>query len=364
MRGVLAAIDKHPKLTLQIIATGMHLDPTHGEGLASIGQAGFRVDRVIAWPAGSGRDRLTTAQNTGRATTDLATAFSDLGTDVVLVVGDRVEAFAAATAAHLSELTLAHVHGGDRAAGQVDDSLRHAISKLAHLHFPATKRSALRLAKMGEDAWRIHRAGSPGVDHIHAEAAPAAQVQEFVGPLPRRRYAILVLHPVDADDELESRRANLVLRAAMSIPYDRIVIVYPNNDPGSAGIVHTWDGLNDGRALLRRDVARPVFLGLMRDAAVLIGNSSSGIIEAASFGTPVVDIGPRQQGREHGPNVRHVPYDSSRIRAALSRLWRRGKPIRFLSPNVYGGSGAARRIAAVLASLQSNDRLVRKLIAY
>lgn len=364
MRGVLAAIDEHPELTLQIIATGMHLDPTHGDGLASIREAGFKVDRAIAWPAKSGRDRLTTAQNTGRATIDLATAFSDLGTDVVLVVGDRVEAFAAATAAHLSGLPLAHVHGGDRAAGQVDDSLRHAISKLAHLHFPATKQSARRLAKMGENAWRIHRAGSPGVDQIRAQAAPAAHVREFIGPLRRRSYAVLVLHPIDADEELESRRARLVLRAAASIPYERIIIVYPNNDPGSAGIVRRWDGLNDERLILRRDVARPVFLGLMRDAGVLIGNSSSGIIEAASFGTPVLDIGPRQQGREHGANVRHVPYDSSRIRDELSRLWRRGSPIRFPSANVYGGSGAARGIVAVLSSFRIDDRLLRKLIAY
>jgi UDP-hydrolysing UDP-N-acetyl-D-glucosamine 2-epimerase len=342
----------------------MHLDPTHGDGLASIHEAGFKVDRVIPWPCDSGRNRLTTAQNTGRATADLAAAFSELRTDVVVVVGDRVEAFAAATAAHLSGLPLAHVHGGDRAAGQVDDSLRHAISKLAHLHFPATKQSALRLAKMGEDGWRIHRAGSPGVDGIRAKAAPARHVQQSFGPLPRRTYAILVLHPVDADDELESRRARLVLGAAMSIPYNRMVIVYPNNDPGSAGIVGTWNGLKDQRLILRPDVPRPVFLRLMRDAAVLIGNSSSGIIEAASFGTPVLDIGPRQQGREHGPNVRHVPYDSPRIRAELLRLWRGGKPIRFASPNVYGGSGAARRIVASLSSLEIDNRLLRKLIRY
>lgn len=364
MQGVLAAIDNHPKLTLQLLATGMHLDPAHGDGLRAIRQSGSKIDRVIPWPSNSGRDRVTTAKNTGAAVTAMAGAFAEIKTDIVLVVGDRVEAFAAASAGHLSGLPVAHVHGGDRAAGQMDDSLRHAISKLAHIHFPATRQSAERLRKMGEDDWRIHRAGSPGLDQIRARAATVQAVRAAFGPVRRHKFALLVLHPIDADAELELRRARLALSAVASIPYDRIVIVYPNNDPGTGGIIRAWEGVKDDRVILRRDVPRRIFLALMRDAAVLVGNSSSGIIEAASFGTPVVDIGPRQAGRERGANVINVPYQSARIKAALSRLWNEGKPRRFTSGNIYGGGGAARIIASTLSRVRIDDRLLRKVIAY
>lgn len=363
MGSVLAAIKNHPKLRPQLIATGMHLDPTHGDGLQSIRQAGWKIDRVIPWPSGSGRSRVTTAVNTANASAAMAVAFAELQTDLVLVVGDRVEALAAAVAAHLSGIPVAHVHGGDRAAGQVDDSLRHAISKLAHLHFPATRASADRLRKLGEDSWRIHRAGSPGLDGIRA-AASAEQVRKAIGPLRRYSYALLVLHPVDGDETTESHRARMILESLRAVPYERIVIIYPNNDPGSGGIIREWDSIDDPRIITCRDAPRPIFLCLMRDAAVLAGNSSSGIIEAASFGTPVLDIGPRQLGRERGPNVTNVPYALRRIRAELSRFWNSGKPLRFRSENIYGGGGAARIIASKLATVPISDRLCRKLISY
>ena len=376
MQPVLQTIRAQRGVELQLMATGMHLDPAHGDGIAMIGGAGAAVDRVIPWKSDCGRGRTAVARATGLATAALADAFAELRTDVALVVGDRAEAFAAATAAHLCGLIVAHVHGGDRAAGQVDDCLRHAISKLAHVHFPATVQSANRLRKLGEDPWRIHRAGSPGLDGILQAAAPREKVEQAVGPLDPRRYALLVLHPVDADDSLEAERARMVLDATSKVPFTQIVVIYPNNDPGSGGIIRVWDeldrenrpvlppGNSDGRYRLRRDLPRPIFLGLLRDAAVLVGNSSSGIIEAASFRTPVLDIGPRQLGRERGDNVSNVPYSAARIKTRLGTIWNHGRPRRARSGNIYGGDGAARTIASVLASLTVDDRLLRKLIRY
>lgn len=376
MRPVLRAMRRQAGLQLQLIATGMHLDAAHGAGLHAIEQDGCVIDRIVPWEPGSGRDRRTTARNTGLATAALADAFAELGSDVILVVGDRVEALAAATAAHLSGCALAHVHGGDRAAGQVDDSLRHAISKLAHIHFPATKQSAQRLYKLGEDRWRIHCVGSPGLDGIVSDAAPRDEVEAVVGPLTPRRYALLVLHPVDADERIESERARMVLDAVTKTPFAQIVIVYPNNDPGCGGIIRVWDemarlcrpvlppGGKDGRHRFERDLPRTIFLGLLRDAAVLVGNSSSGIIEAASFRTPVLDIGPRQLGRERGGNVRTAPYNASRVKAALKLIWNKGRPKRAGSGNIYGGGGAGGKIASILARTTIDERLLRKLIRY
>jgi len=347
MRSALESIRREPRLKLQVVGTGMHLSARHGRTIQT-----FAPDRVAPWRG----DTLASA--TGNAVAALARIFADLRPDVVLIVGDRVEALAAAVAAHLSGIPIAHVHGGDRALGQVDDSLRHAISKLAHIHFPATAESARRLRMMGEDAWRIHRVGSPGLDDIHRIAAAPANLIKY-------RFALLLLHPVDADESLEFRRARMILDSLTRCGIDCIVIIYPNNDPGHGGIIRCWRKHARGeRCIVHRNVERREFLGLLRDAAMLVGNSSAGIIEAASFATPVVDIGPRQMGRQRNRNVVNVPYQPARIEAAIRRIWRGGRPIRRPSSNIYGGGDAGRRIAGILARLRVDDRLLRKIIAY
>ena len=365
MESTLRAIERHPALGLQIVATGMHLDASRGRTVKDIRASGWTVDAQIPWRAAM--DPVGTAVATGSAVSGLARAFEKLKADIVLVVGDRVEAFAAAAAAHVSGRVVAHVHGGDRAAGLVDDSLRHAITKLAHLHFPATRQSADRILKLGEDRRRVQVVGSPGIDGIRALAAPKGEVNRLFRVSPRR-FSLLVLHPADADAHLEADRARTVLDATRAMSFDRVVVVYPNNDPGSAGIVETWRAVEavakDDRVRFLTNVPRPRFLGLLRDAAVLVGNSSSGIIEAASFGTPVVDVGDRQRGRERGGNVVHVGYRRAAIVKALHAIWNDGRPVRCRGSNVYGGRDAGARIAGFLAGVSVDSELTRKLIAY
>ena len=360
MASTLRAIARRRTLQLQLVVTGMHLDRAHGRSIDAIRRDGWTIDAVVPWPRAA--TPALSARSTGRAMAGLADAFDRLGSDVVLVAGDRVEAFAAAAAAHVSGRAVAHVHGGDRALGQVDDSLRHAITKLAHVHFPATRQSAGRIRAMGEDPWRIRTFGTPGLDGIFTAEAPEHDRGTF-------RYALLVYHPATADAMAEERAASIVLRATRAVGFDGIVIVAPNNDPGAAGVLRCWDAAaaaagEGGRLIVRRDLPRPQYLALLRNAAVLVGNSSSGIIEAASFGTPVVDVGPRQAGRERSDNVIHVPLAQNRIRAALAEIWRDGRPVRFRGKNVYGSGGAGELIAAALTRLSINDRLLRKLIAY
>lgn len=356
MLPVLRAIQSHPKLQLQIVATGMHLDRRRGRSIDQIRAGGWKVDAQIPWDS-SESSPVVVAGQTGGAMARLAEAFEKLSSEIVLVVGDRVEVFAAAAAGQVSQRVVAHVHGGDRALGQVDDSLRHAITKLAHIHFPATQMSATRLLRLGEDPWRIHRVGAPGIDGITQLATPSK--------LPKHRSALLVLHPVDADDQVEYRRARVILESVKSIEFERIVIIHPNNDPGSGGIVRCWmEHARGDRFIVHTNVDRPQFLGMMRDAAVLVGNSSSGIIEAASFGTPVVDIGPRQQGRDRSQNVTAVGYSPRAITAVLRAIWNDGRPRRFKGHNIYGGNGCGTRMAGILAGLTIDDRILRKLIAY
>ena len=361
MRSSLAAIESNPKLELQLIVTGMHLDRRHGRSIQQIRTDGWldrpRAHALVSWRPPGGEPAVVAAA-TGNAISGIAKAISDLKSQIVLIVGDRVEAFAAAAAGHIAGAVVAHVHGGDRALGQADDSLRHAITKLAHVHFPATMASAQRIARLGEDRWRIHRVGSPGLDGIVDTAASVKRLP--------RDFVLLVLHPTEADPKREQARARLVLHAVRRSGVPRTIVIYPNNDPGSAGIIRCWEAeANRERETIVRDLPRGQFLGLLRDAVTLVGNSSSGIIEAASFGTPVIDIGPRQLGRERSANVVNVPFDTARIARELKRVWNGGRSVRHSKLNVYGGGGAGKRIADVLARLDlSDERLRRKLIAY
>jgi len=365
MRSTLRAIQSHRDLQLQLVVTGMHLDRKHGRSLDAIRREGWVIDATVPWRATS-NDPDATAAATGDAIAGLARTFSKLSPDVVLVCGDRVEAFAAAAAGHVGQRVVAHVHGGDKAQGQVDDSLRHAITKLAHLHLAATKQSAARIRKLGEDASRIHVVGAPGLDGILDEPLTLMELRAIVPDLRKHFYALLVLHPDEPSEKLAFDRASGVLRAAATIPYEQIVIIAPNNDPGAPGIFRAWEAgvRRNRRVSLHRDLPRAPFLALLRDAAVLVGNSSAGIIEAASFGTPVVNIGPRQLGRERSGNVTDVPYGEAAIRKPLIKLWNRGKPARFTGRNVYGRGGAGARIAAILGRTELHDAPRGKLITY
>lgn len=352
MRRTLEAIRSEQRLQLQVIATGMHLDPRCGRTVRDLPKLGFPPDAVIPW-AGANR-----AIAVGSATAGLARAFERLKTDVVLVVGDRVEPFAAATAGLLTNRVVAHVHGGDRAPGMADDSLRHAITKLSHLHFAATRSSAQRLLRLGEDRFRVHTVGAPGIDGIIRDAR--RRQSDCPG-----KFVLLVLHPTSGDEALEEKRARLVLRAVQSVGIEKTVIIQPNNDPGAQGIRRCWmRRCCDPSIQMFDNIDRAHFLALLRDAVALVGNSSSGIIEAASFGTPVIDIGDRQKGREHGENVVHTDFARDAITRHLRRLWNEGTPKRHRPNNVYGGWGTGRKIAHVLATVQLDERLRRKLIVH
>lgn len=352
MRTVLQAIQDHPKLQLQLVVTGMHLHRRHGMSIEGIRKDGWKIDAIVPWKLDN---RL--AEQTGLAMSHLARTFERLKSDVILVVGDRVEPFAAASAAHIAQKAVAHVHGGDRAPGQIDDSLRHAITKLSHIHFPATATSAQRLLWLGEDRSRIHLAGSPGVDGITDQAASLTDFPKLTAG----QYALILLHPTETDSAVEYRRAQSLFHAVRRAGVDQAVVIYPNNDPGSDGIIRAWREQRQQMTYLLKDVSRPEFLGLLRDAAVLVGNSSSGIIEAASFGTRVVNIGPRQLGRDRSQNVTDVTDNPARITAAVRRAYNAGP---WRGKNVYGGRGTGKRIADALASITIDQQLLRKLIAY
>jgi len=329
---VLAVIQKSKKLKLQLVATGMHLQR----------QFGHTVDDVtepIAAKVPMYRPKQSAGQSLAKGIAGMAEAFARLQPDLVMVLGDRLEILAAASAALACQIPLAHLHGGETAPGQWDEQIRHAVTKMAHLHFCATKLAGRRIVQMGEDPKSVHVVGAPALDAVKAFLADAESI-------PAKAGAICLLHPSSADDQIELRRTVLLLRALKDHPFS---VIGPNNDPGHVGILRAYRA---AKIPVTMSFSQSAFWRRLADCSFLIGNSSSGILEAASLGAPVINLGDRQAGRERNGNVIDVPWSAGvagvrrAIRRALSDAGLRRRC------NLYGDGRAAERIVRVLESLE------------
>jgi UDP-N-acetylglucosamine 2-epimerase (non-hydrolysing)/GDP/UDP-N,N'-diacetylbacillosamine 2-epimerase (hydrolysing) len=363
LRTVLGAVDAHPKLRLQLVVTGMHLVRKFGYTVDEIRDDGWRIDARV--PMQTHVDNPT-AQTHGlaRGIAGLGRAFSVLDPDFVVVLGDRIEAFAAASAAVMCRRLLAHIHGGDVATGDIDDSLRHAITKLAHVHFPATQDAAQRIRRLGEDPWRIHTVGAPGMDELRKQLAkrttPKFDAAEYAGD---KEYALLLRHPCTRSPTEEEKRTAQLIDAVRAESLEPLII-YPNSDPGNSGIIRAIErAQKQGRARAFRSLPRDLYLSLLQNAEVLVGNSSSGIIESAFLGTPAVNVGLRQTGRlRASPAVIDAADSPSALRLAIRKA-RKLRP-RAGTRTAYGDGRSGPRIARILAATKLTDRLAFKRITY
>ncbi len=364
LRSVLRAIDRHPRLDLQLIVTGTHLLRRFGHTIDAIRADGWRVDARV--PMQTGRDdAFGEAEALGRGIEGIAKALRRLRPDVVLVVGDRIEAFAGAAAGACARRFVAHVHGGDRATGDVDDSIRHAITKLAHIHLAATRDAAARLRRLGEAGARIFCVGAPGLDDIRETPRPTRPwLRKVLGWDDVTNYALVAQHPSGRTAEQERRDMRATLAAVRAAGLSAVVL-YPNSDPGHSGIVEAIEEAarqDQGRWFVARSLPRETYIRVLKGARLLVGNSSSGIIESATAGVPAVNIGPRQQGRQRcGPGVLDCPYGRAAVGLAIRRALRtRPTP----DKNPYGNGRSGRRIASVLARCRLNPAFRQKLITY
>jgi len=279
------------------------------------------------------------------------------------VHGDRGEHLMVALAALTLGIAVAHTQGGDR-SGNVDDIQRHAISKLAHLHFPETESAAERLVRMGEEPWRIHMVGSTYVDRILAGLyAPPEDARRRLGLAPSEPFALVIVHPETWAQAGEGRRAAEAALEGIRRAGLRAVVTYPCSDPGYEEIVAVLEAAAGEEAfVVRPNIENDVYLGLMAGAEALVGNSSAALVEAPYFQLPAVNVGTRQDGRERDANVVDVPdWDAAAIAAALARV--RAPEFRAALdglPLRLGDGGASRRIVEVLRHLELDDRLLRK----
>ncbi|HOB73479.1 MAG TPA: UDP-N-acetylglucosamine 2-epimerase [Phycisphaerae bacterium] len=359
---VLRAVTARPRLRAQLIVTGMHLLPKFGRTIDHIRKAGWRVDAAV--PMQSGRDDARSeATALARGVAGIAQALDRLRSEIVVVLGDRIEAFAGACAAVTGRRVLAHIHGGDRGTGDIDDMLRNAITRLAHVHLVASRDAAERLRRMGEPPERIHKVGAPGLDDIRQFREKFREkAAETSAPL-ERPYALVIQHPLGRSGRRESATMRAIL-AGVEAHGLRAAIIYPNSDPGHDGIIQViqrWKNRPGWRVF--RSLPRGEYLRLASLAAVMVGNSSAGIIESASLGLNAVNIGPRQEGRLRcGPNVIDCGESSAEIRRAIAAALARPRPRPGRS--VYGDGRAGEHIAAVLERLIISPRLMRKSLRY
>ncbi|MEM6458160.1 MAG: UDP-N-acetylglucosamine 2-epimerase [Planctomycetota bacterium] len=341
---VMRAVDAHPALELLCVAAGMHLvTGTH----ADIGfpiAAKVRMQKPEPKTGAVRVGRYHDAVALGNGVRNFAEAFAQLRPDFVVVLGDRIEAFAAASAASVGGQRVAHLHGGDRAEGVADEAMRHAISKLAHLHFPATAESRRRLLRMGEPPETIFNHGSPAVDGLREIAAAA--------DAPR---VIVMHHPVGDDDETERRRMRDILLATSR--FSRLVLM-PNHDPGRNGIVRA---IEEAEVNAVEHLPRARFVALLKGADLIVGNSSAGLIEAAVCRTPAVNIGPRQAGRQTPRSVVSCGHGKRPIVGAINRALQMDRA-RLRHP--YGRGDTGPRVAATLASIGMDAVPLRKRNTY
>ena len=354
---MLEAMRAAADLDVRLLVGGAHLSPRFGSTATAIEAAGWPIAARVEM-LGAGDAPLDMATAAGRSVTGFAEVFARQRLDLLVVLGDRIEMLGAAVAALPFALPVAHLHGG-----AIDEQARHAITKLAHLHFPAAEPYARRLRQMGEEPWRVHCVGAPGLDRLPRLATLSrADLAARLG-LPLRRPTMLVtFHPVTLEHADTARHVDELAGALSRVEGD-LVISYPGADTAHRAVVERWTALAATRpgTRLARSLGEDVYCSLLREADVMVGNSSSGIIEAASFGLPVVNNGSRQQGRLRGENVIDAGHGRDEIATAISRAldpaFRRGLAG---MRNPYGDGAAAPRIVRILREVELGPRLARK----
>ena len=359
---LLEAFRDHSAVALQVYVAGAHLSARFGRTVAAIEADGWPITERIE-TTGASDAAADVAAGAGAGVAGFARAFARGRPDLVVVLGDRLEMLAAAVAALPLALPVAHIHGGEVTEGAIDEQARHALTKLAHLHFPAAEAYAHRILQMGEEPWRVHCVGAPGLDRFARLApVPRAELARRIG-LPLRRPTLLVtFHPVTLEPG-EAGAHSEELAAALEAMEGDVVITYPGADAAHDVVIRRLETLAATRPGTRMVPAlgEDGYGALLREADVMVGNSSSGLIEAPSFGLPVVNVGIRQRGRLRAANVIDVGHRREEIvagiRRALAPEFR--ESLRGLV-NPYGDGHAAPRIAQVLGSVELGPRLIRK----
>lgn len=366
MRSTIKAIDSHPELELCLIVTGMHLLYEFGYTINYIKKDGFPISAELDILL-SGDSKAAMATSTGLGIIKISQALEQIKPDIVLIEGDRWEALSAAVASAIMNIPIAHVSGGDvTEGGCIDDSIRHAITKLAHIHFPGTKKSAERILKMGEESWRIYEVGDPGNDLLDFKPVDMQELKNRFDLNICEPILLVIQHSVSSEIEPAIDQIRETMEAIVELGLQTIVI-YPNSDAGGRSMIKVIKEYSNFQNIkIFRSLTRDEYLNVMAVSSVIIGNSSSGIVESPFFKIPVVNIGTRQQGRERSSNVIDVGYNKGEIISAIKKAIfdEDFKNIVKNCPNPYASKNTGAKIAKSLCDIKIDEKLLRKKLSY
>lgn len=361
IKSVMRAVQKHPDLNLQVIAGASALLDRFGAVVDTVIADGFEVDARVHMII-EGENPTTMAKSTGLGLLELPSVIEQLNPDVVVTVGDRFETMATAIATAYMNIPLAHTMGGE-VSGTIDENIRHAITKLAHIHFPASQDAATRIIRMGEDPATVHITGCPRIDLVAEIAAenhrlPDKAWLEYEGVGGHinldEPFLLVSQHPVTTEYGDGERQVTETLMALQDLKMPTIML-WPNVDAGSEDIARGMRKFREhyehGYIRFYKNFSVDTYVRLMKGCACKIGNSSAAIREGAFLGVPAVNVGTRQIGRERGANVIDVDYDRGKIIAAIRAQVAHGH---YPSEPIYGDGRAGERIAEILATAEFN----------
>jgi GDP/UDP-N,N'-diacetylbacillosamine 2-epimerase (hydrolysing) len=355
-------IEEEPGLTLQIIATGMHLSPTFGLTYKEIEGDGFKVDQKVECLSSSDSP-VAIAEATGKALSGCARAFDELKPDLVLVLGDRFEIFAACSAALLARIPIAHIHGGEVSVGAYDEAFRHSITKMASIHFVATEEYKKRVIQLGEIPNTVHLVGGLGVDAIRElKLLSKDEIERKLGIKFANKSLLVTLHPATLEDQAPAEQIRELLAALSEKPDITLIFTMPNADTGGLEIkeqIQNFVGNNDN-AYLFESLGQLNYLSCMGIVDGVVGNSSSGILEAPTLKVGAINIGSRQLGRSQAKSVINSPANKFEIEKALDKLFSpEFQAILEFCESPYGEGGASIQILRILRQA-SFDGILRK----
>jgi GDP/UDP-N,N'-diacetylbacillosamine 2-epimerase (hydrolysing) len=363
-KNVIHSAQAFPDLEIQTVVTGAHLIPELGNSIELIRTDGIPISAEVPMaPADTRKGAWSRAM--GQAIDGFADAFEELSPDIVVLSGDRAETFGACVAASYMSVPLAHIQAGDK-SGHIDDNARMAIGKLAHIHLASCEDSADRLRKMGEEEWRIHNVGAPQLDNILGRDYTAASVEiDGQGYDLSEPYILLVMHPILVEREEAAAHMDAAIRASVASGMP-VFCIYPNSDLGYQGIVGVIEGEARSRFTALRNVEREEYLTLLGNAAILVGNSSSGILEAPSFNVPVINIGNRQRGRPQASNILNCGYTEEDISVVIRKALgdQNFQADCAAAVNPYGDGNRGERICHILEEVSLDRALLDKQTVY
>ena len=365
LKPIMKEIINSNKLELSVVVTGMHLIRECGYTVTEIEKDGFIIDAKVDMHLAN-LNEAGMCKSLGIALLGLTQAIESIKPDVILILGDRDEDLAGAIIGAHMNIPVAHIHGGE-VTGTVDEIIRHGITKFSHIHFPATENSKERIIKLGENQDYVYNVCSPGLDSIlNREYKTKKDIFKKYGLSMKKKLIILSQHPVTTEADKSGDQIRKTLEAVKRIG-EQVILIYPNSDAGSRKIVDVikeYEKLEFINSYM--NIPFEDFLNLLKYTDVMVGNSSSGIMEAPSFKVPVVNVGTRQNGRECSTNLLNVSYNEEEIYMAIHKSLYDESYINEVNKciNPYGDGKTGKRIVEILESLTISRNLVQKRINY